>query len=412
MRRGLAIALAAVGLSVTAAGLFLMTLGWGVPLPDSWGFRGFTSMFALAAIAVGLVIALNRPRHPIGWLMLVAGTLSGIQFFGDEYSIYSVFAGRAPLPGAPWMGWLNVWIWVPGVTTLAAIVPLYFPDGRLPSPRWRPVVWLGVAAMVFTTFSAMIDPLQIQTNMRGAPPPFDPTSIAGPLTEYTRLAFGFVGFPLMSLAAFLAALSVVRRFRRARGAERQQIKWFAFGALGVAVAATANVIAQIVVGLGSATYGAAGLWKAAEYLLIASMVFLIVSVGLAILRYRLYDVDVVINRTLVYGALSAVLAGTYVVSVVAFQTFVGPHVGGSEVGIAASTLITLALVQPLRRRIQAAVDRRFDRARYDAAVLLEAFSDRIGREVDLDEVGQHLLGAIHETMRPQHASVWLREAGR
>ena len=410
MKRVVAIGLASATLVVTAAGLTLILLGWGVPLADSWGFRGFTAIFAVTGTAVGLLIALNRPDHRVGWLLLGAGALSALQFFGDEYSIYSFFAGREPLPAASWLGWLNAWIWVPGVATIATLAPLYFPDGRLPSPAWRWAVWVAVAATVFTAGSAMADPLQIATNMRGAPPPYDPRAF-GPIAEKAGVLFGFIGFPLITVAAFAGAASVVRRFRRARGAERQQIKWFAFGAMWMAIAAAVNVVAQIVFGLGAATvYGAPGLWKIAEYFLIAAFAFVIVSVGLAILRYRLYDVDLVINRTVVYGTLSAVLAATYLVLVVLFQALLRPFTGGSEIAVAASTLATLALVQPLRMRIKDAIDRRFYRSRYDAVRTLDELARRLRDEVDLDAVRSDVLEVVGTTLSPAHAGVWLRNA--
>lgn len=388
-------------LAVTALALALMAPTWGLDLPDSWGFRGFEAMFAVAFSGSGFLILRRQPAHVVGWLLLTSGAISAVQLFAEEYGIAS-YHGGLDLPAASWIAWLNVWIWVAVVAMVGIGAVLYFPNGRLPSSRWRVVVWFAIIGSILTTISAMGDPAQMATNMRGVPPPYDPRSL-GPLADIAPPLFATAGFGTLSVLALAAAVSVAVRFRRARGAERQQIKWFAFAAVGIGIAATLNALAI-------ALYGDITPWpaKLAQYALIAAMALVPVSIGIAIRRYRLYDIDLVINRALVYGALSAVIGAVYTGFVVLFQTFVSPHVGGSEIGVAASTLATFALVQPVRRRIQGIVDRRFYRSRYNAVRTLDSFATRLRDEVDLDALRVDLLDVIGDTLRPAHAGVWLR----
>ena len=400
-RTALATGIFGAALAVTAVAFGLMAPTLGVDLPDSWGFRGFEAIFAVAFSGSGLLILRRQPAHVVGWLLLASGAISAVQLFAEEYGVASHHA-RLGLPAASWIAWLNVWIWVAVVAMVGVGAVLYFPNGRLPSPRWRIAVWLAVIGSILTTASAMGDAAQMATNMRGVPPPYDPRSL-GALADIAPMLFTTAGFGTLSLLALAAAFSVATRFRRAYGAERQQIKWFAFAAAGIGITATLNALA---IGTSGDITG----WqsKLAQYALIAAMALVPVSIGIAIRRYRLYDIDLVINRALVYGSLSAVIGALYTGFVVLFQTFVSPHVGGSEIGIAVSTLVTLALIQPIRRRIQDVVDRRFYRSRYDAARMLDAFTARLRDEVDLDRLRGDLLDVVGDTVRPAHANVWLR----
>lgn len=403
--RAVALALFVFALALAVLSLPLMALTWAKPIPDSWGFRGFEVIFAVTFSGSGWLILQRQPRHVVGWLLLLAGAVSGVQLVSMEYAIAS-FYGGLDLPAASVMGWLNVWIWVPIVAMVGIGAVLYFPDGRLPSSRWRPAVWLTVLGSAATVIAAVADRTQVTVNMRGIPPPYDPAAL-GALAAIAPTLFSSVGFGSMSALALAAAVSVVLRFRRAHGAERQQIKWFALAAAAIAVAATANVFAQPLFGLTDVSWEA----KLAQYSLIAAMSFVPVSIGIAIRRYRLYDIDLVINRTIVYGATTAVLGATFVAIVLLLQAPLRPLTGGNEIAVAASTMLTLAAFQPLRRRIQDAVDRRFYRSRYDASRTLDSFSSRLRDEVDIDSLRSDLLDVLGDTVRPVHASVWLRRVG-
>jgi hypothetical protein len=404
-RTAIAVSLWLVSLGLAAISVGLIATSWDVPLPKSWGFRGFTSTFAILFSTVGLLIVRRHERHLVGWILIASGMLSGLQALAEEYLIASFFTHEEPLPGAQWLGWLNVWIWVLTINFVIAIA-LTFPDGRLASRAWRWVVALGIVAVVVTILGAIADPLQVSTNMLGIPPPYDPAGL-GLLTQLSAPLFT-AGFAITSFAAIAATASVVLRYRRSRGVERQQIKWFAYGVAAIGISITVNVFAQAAVAAGSVPpHGTP--WDLAQYSLIVAMWLVPVSIGIAILRYRLYDIDLVINRTIVYAVVSAILGATYVATVVSFQAVLRPITGGSELAVAVSTLLVVALFQPIRTQVQDAVDRRFYRSRYDAGRTLDAFTARLRGDVDLDSVRTDLVSVLHETVRPTHASVWLRE---
>jgi hypothetical protein len=403
-RSALALGIWLASSAISIIAVALIATSWDAELPRAWGFRGFTATFAVLFGTVGLLIVRRQPAHLVGWLLLVAGSLSAVQQLAEEYLIASFFTRSEPLPGASWIGWLNAWIWVPIVNAIL-LVPVIFPGGRVVAGS-RPIVATIALAAAMTITGAVASPDQITTNMRGVPPPYDPRDL-GVLAEMSGLLFN-AGFGLMSLAALGAAVSVAGRFRRAGGIEREQIKWFAYGSAAVGVTASVNVVAQVAATIGSAaTYSP--LWDLAQYALIVAMWLVPVSIGIAVLRYRLYDIDRLIDRTIVYAVVSAILGATYVATVVSFQAVLRPITGGSELAVAVSTLLVVALFQPIRTRVQDAVDRRFYRSRYDAGRTLDAFTARLRGDVDLDSVRTDLVSVLHETVRPTHASVWLRE---
>lgn len=401
-RTALATAVCGLTLALVAVAAGLASFTWARELPDSWGFRGFPAIFALALGGSGFVILRRQPGHPVGWSLSLSGLLSALQVASEEYGV-AWFYGGLDLPAASPLAWLNVWIWVPLVVLVGVGAVLYFPDGKLPSPRWRPAIWLALLGSVATSAGAALDPIQLASNMRGIPPPYDPRGL-GALAATSASFFSTAGFGSLSVLMLVSALSVVSRLRRARGAERQQIKWFAFAAAANAIAALVNVIAQTAIGLIDVNWEG----KLAQYLFIASMCLIPVSLGIAIRRYRLYDIDLVINRTIVYGATSVVLATAFVLIVLALQAPLRPLTAGSELAVATSTMATLAAFQPLRRRVQDAVDRRFYRSRYDAARTLDAFAASLRDDVDLDHLRRDLLAVVGDTLRPAHAGVWLR----
>jgi hypothetical protein len=394
--RTLAWTLWAVGIAFAAAGLGLLAASFGVPLPDSWGFRGFTAIFAVTFGTLGALIVAAR-RNLIGWLLLVAGLLSGIQCFGEEYAIYGIVAHPGSLPAAAVLGWMNSWIWVITVALVGIFVPLWFPNGHFLSPRWRVVGIVTPAAALFLgTSLALTDGA-----LNNAPFVMNPFGIPGfkaiDVGSGTPGPTFLIGYGALIACATVALASVVVRFRAARGTERQQMKSFAFGGGILALGFLA--------GGGLQEQG-----KIGQIFFIASLQVVPISVALAVLRYRLYDIDVLINRALVYGATTAAIAAAFFAGIVVLQAVLRPITGGSEVAVAASTLLSFALFQPLRRRVQSTVDRRFYRSRYDAARTLDDFSVRLRDQVALDAVRGDLLDAVRDAVQPAHASVWLRDA--
>lgn len=335
---------------------------------------------------IGTLVASRAPRNPIGWLLSFVGLFATITLFASQYAAFATTTAAGSLPGPGVAIWLSLWLWM-GMFASMLYTVLLFPSGRLPSPRWRPASWiaglvLGLVAIIFAFGApATLDPLPL-------PNPLRITALA-PLYEVVEAGFG------LFVALFgLAVASLVVRFRRSRGVERQQLKWIV--AAGVMMFVTF----------------AAGLVWESDLAWIAAVLALPASIGVAVLRYRLYDIDVLINRALVYGALSASLLATYFGSVLALSALLRPLAGSSDLAVAGSTLAVVALSAPLRRRIQSTVDRRFYRSRYDAVRTVDAFGARLRDQVDLDDLRADLLDIVDETLRPAHASMWLRERAR
>jgi hypothetical protein len=383
------------------------------PPSASWGTAGVSSVliFGVAFLTfpiVGALIASRRPHNPIGWICLAAGILWMLANLGSGYGVYGLLArpGSVPFPAA--IGSLGVWMWAPAVGLVGTYLILLFPDGRLPSRRWRPLAWLSGAVIVLVSLSTALTPGRLP-DLGGVPNPFG-------LEEYTWVAEVAQGVTLLLPLCILAsALSLVLRFVRSGGEEREQIKWLAFAALVVGLGSSSVVIPSII--LSNDAGGADPLWmnllEDAEVLSLAGVP---VAVGIAVLRYRLYDIDLLINRTLVYGSLTAMLALVYVGGVVGLQSAFRALIGQeSTLAVVVSTLAIAALFNPLRRRVQALVDRRFYRRKYDAAKTLEAFNSKLRDETGLDTLSGEVVGVVREAMQPAHVSLWLRsptEAGR
>ena len=378
--------LTAAGTAFVIGALVLLALSWGAPLPDSWGFRGYHIIHAMGFTAVGAVVARRRPANAIGWLLLAAGVVAALGAFGLEYGVYAIVGQATALPGGPLGAWLGSWVWVLYVAGILPFVLLLFPDGRVLSPRWRLVGWAAILSALVTSAVMAFKPGPLQeaayTNN-----PFAalPSSVVDALA-----AIGIASIlPVLGGASW----SLVLRFRRSAGIEREQVKWLAFSAVPLVAAGFASAILPDKVG---------------QILFVFLLLSVPVAVGIAILRHRLYDVDVLINRALVYGATTASIAVSFSAGIVVLQAILRPITSGSEVAVAVSTLASVALFQPLRHRVQNAVDRRFYRSRYDAARTLDAFSVRLRDEVDLDAVRGELVAAVRDTVQPAHASVWLR----
>ena len=333
----------------------------------------------------GAAVVARQPRNPVGWLMAMVGAGSIMAFFVEQYAIRATVLAPGSLPLGPLFAWVSHWIWTVFLVALFYVV-LLFPNGRVASPRWRPLLWVSSAVFAFVLFSFAFAPPQEPT--AGLTNPFAIEALRG-LGAWVEDSYW------VFLAVFsLAVLSVITRFRSSRGVERQQLKW---AAAGCGIAALLFV---------SSNYAPGGLL--ADLGWAVAVPLMPVSFAIAILRHGLYEIDTLINRALVYGALSALLLGTYVLSVLALTGLLRPITGSGDVAVAGSTLGVLALFQPLRARIQRFVDRRFYRARYDAARTIDRFSTRLREQIDLDQLRGELIGVVDDTIKPSHASLWLR----
>src|SRR5215208_656832 len=403
----LAWSLAALCVAVFVGSVPLFVLARSAEVPSSWnadlttgGLLG-SGLFLVFPL-VGALIASRRPENPIGWILLADGLLWMLSDVMDYYSVYGMASpGSVPFPlGA---AGINNWLWVPQVGLLATYVFLLFPDGRLPSRRWRPLAWLCGVVIVSGSVGAMLSPGSLDMP-RGIRNPFGLE--AAPWV--TTVAYAIL--PLLPLCMFASAVSLVMRYRRSKGDVRQQIKWIAFAASLVALTYLIAMVASFI--HPSEAWLTAGpvLWL--NLLTIAALLSFVtipIAVGFAVLRYRLYDIDLLINRTLVYGSLTAMLVALYFGGIVVLQRLFVLLTGQqSTLAVVASTLLIAALFTPLRRRIQGFIDRRFYRRKYDAMKTLEAFSARLREETDLQAVSDDLVGVVRETMQPAHVSIWLR----
>jgi hypothetical protein len=351
----------------------------------------------LAFPTVGALIAARQPKNPIGWIFCAQGLTFALLAFCDGYARYTIDHPGA-LPGGVVMAWLSTLLWLPTFALGITLLLLFFPTGRLLSRRWR--VWVAFA-VVATAINDMGNALRPGPLFGDFSSYVNPFGIPGTWNLMDRLEG--MGFFLLLVPLAASGVSLVVRFRRSRGTERQQLKWLLYDAVFVGLMVPPFVLVEnstLITAVGVIAYASSP-----------------VVTGIAILRYRLYDIDVVINRTLVYGALTALLAAGYFATIVALQgignlvvQFPFRAVFGQESTLAtiAATLAIAALFNPLRRRIQGFVDRRFYRRKYDAAKTLEGFSMKLRDETDLEALSDDLVGVVTETMQPTHVSLWLR----
>jgi hypothetical protein len=349
----------------------------------------------LAFATVGAVIITRRAGNRIGWLCWAIGFTFIFSLLGSREVWAVLAAGQGRSSAWALLPLLGDIAWLGALLGLLPFLVLLFPTGRLLSRRWRPVAWaLGLVVGFYLT-ALLLTPGPIVPGLAGNPQnPLGVESAEG-LLELVQTLTGVVAVPVLILAV---QASVVVRFRRARGEERQQLKWFTFivAAELVLIPGLGGVAEQVAPVLG-------------ELVVFPVTVSLIpVAIGVAVLKYRLYDIDRVINRTLVYGLLTVVLGAIYTAGVFGLGQLLNPVTGESALAVAAATLTVAALFQPARRRAQAVVDRRFNRRRYDAAKTIEAFSTRLRDQIDLDTLTTELLAIVDQTMEPTRVSLWLR----
>jgi hypothetical protein len=345
---------------------------------------------AVSAATVGAVLASRRPSHPVGWLLLGLGLSMQVHGVAQEYVAYGLVGRPGALPAASYLigfshGTVVLWL------SCASFVLLLTPTGKLSSPRWRWWARLTAAAALVFLLGSVIDSQPLSSQYPTIGNPLAVGAVAG-LVEVVLP----VALVVVCLGVLVAAGSLVVRFRRALGTERQQLRWVALAA-GLAPLAVLGTAAGLVVGSWVVVGWALGLYLALPVL----------ATGAAILRYRLYDIDRIISRTLAYGLLTVLLGGAYAGVVLGLGQFLGRE---SSLVVAGATLAVAALFQPARRRIQQLVDRRFNRRKYNAAQTIEAFSARLRDEVDLDTLSAEVLAVVDQTMQPTTASLWLRQS--
>jgi hypothetical protein len=372
------------------------------------GFRALSAHLLLVPgfAVVGLVLAVRRSGHAIGWLFVGMGLVAAVHAFAFEYAIWGLVTAPGSVPAAAWLAWVASWTFLLNLPALALLL-LWFPDGRVPSPRWQVVPWLLGIAVAGATVWSMLQPKPIDLGVFTTTNPAGVAALDHPAIQALGDAPAILVFLTLFVGSVACALAPFVRRRRADPIERQQLKWLAFVAGGSGLAGATGFLLYAFDNGTLAIIGGLLLLVA----LAGIAVGIPVAVGLAILRYRLYDIDRLISRTVVYTLLTAVLGLGYAGAVLVLgQVFGG--VGGNPPSwaVAGATLAMAALFQPLRRRIQHAVDRRFNRRRYNTARTIEEFSARLRDQVDLDTLTGELLAVVDHTMQPTQASVWLRAA--
>jgi hypothetical protein len=380
-----------ISVTLTSLSLVLLVLNLrypNAPIPNFW----LGNALVVIDVTVGAIVASRRPENPVGWLLCLSGVAVSTSTFTSLYAIYALLARPGSLPAGEASAWIAAWI-LPIIIGLQISYLLLFPTGRLPSRRWRWLAWLtGAFVLVGVVLSAFSSGAYF-----GALGPIrNPLGIEGFANVYKAVLYTLA--PILYVAI---ALAVFMRLR-AVGVERQQLKWFAYAVAILAIVTTLYVITIAI--------DAPGWFEwAANAILAAAGTTIPISIGIAILRYRLYDIDILINRTLVYGSLTLTLVALYFGGIVVLQrVFVFLTGQQSTLAVVASTLLIAALFNPLRRRIQSFIDRCFYRRKYDARKTLETFSAKLRNETDLEALGDDLVGVVRETMQPSHVSIWLR----
>jgi hypothetical protein len=342
----------------------------------------------VSAITVGAVLASRRPRHPVGWLLLGLGLSVSASGVADGYAPYGLLVRPGALPAARFVALYGPALLAISITCIGFIL-LLTPTGSLPSPRWRWWARVATAAPVVALLAVTLLPQPLGPEYQSVANPLGLRTLEAPLQAATGVALA-----VTVLGVLVAAASLVVRFRHARGIERQQLRWVALAAAVVSLAA-ALVLAAMLTETPALFGWGLGLCAA----------ILPLAIGAAVLRYRLYDLDHIISRTLTYGLLTVLLGGGYAGIVLGLGQFLGRE---SSLVVAAATLAVAAAFQPARRRIQQAVDRRFNRRKYNTATTIQAFSTRLRDQIDLDTLSAELLAVVDQTMEPTRVLLWLR----
>lgn len=378
--------LALVGLACSVTGAVLLR-PYGSTLMEK-------VVLTLPYLAVGAFIVMRRPRNLVGWFLLLGGFSFAVHSAASGYAARGFGAGDAGLPGAVLAAWIGSWTWIPGFSFHFMGLPYVFPNGRLPSRRWRPVAWVAVSLPILQLLAVATSPgvitdfLDETGPLPGAVPPPNPFGIPAAeawlnaVDDVVEMAF----IPIL-LGGILA---LVMRYRRGDRTVRLQIRWLMLSVCGIALAFIASAAIEVPDALFAVVVGGVP-----------------VTIGLAVMRHRLYDIDRILSRAAVYVLVTAVLVAVYAaVAIVPTVLFGG--IGGSDLRVAAATLAAAGAFGPVRRRVQRLVDRRFNRSRYDLARTIESFTQELRDEVDVDAVRQEMCGVVSRALQPQHAGVWVR----
>jgi hypothetical protein len=349
--------------------------------------RLFSDIPFLVFAGMGVLIAARRPHNPIGWMFIAVGFLFLFPVFATDYALHALYSNPGSLPAGAFAAWATTWSWLLGIGAFAMVV-LLFPDGRLSTRRWRPLAWVVVADTLISVLAVAV----LLWPERGLQLVGVWEQASTTRTD-SALRIISIGFPVLIIAMLAAVVSLLLRFRRSRGEERQQLKWVVYGG---SLPLVINLVTGLVTG-----------FSETSFLLLVEAVGVLalpVTTGIAVLKYRLYDIDLIINRTLVYLALTAILGLSYFVLVAGISSVAGE----SSLTVAGATLAVAALFQPLRRRIQSLIDRRFYRSKYDAEKTLADFSAKLRNDIDLDHLTTEMAAVVHDTLQPAHFSLWLR----
>jgi hypothetical protein len=356
---------------------------------------------ALSALAMGTIIVTRLPHHLVGWVLWLDGLALALTVITLGLANLDLVADPAGLPGEVWLAWVNTWVGEVALFVLPLFLPLLYPTGRLPSPRWRLVAICGVVSLTVYAGAAALSPFPAGDFPAAVE---NPLALSGTGADLIH-TLDTVLSPVMGLLLVLAMTSLVIRYRRAAGVERQQLKWLAFvGAIALLALTTAGLAS------GAPAGPLATVDSLAWLIGIGALAVMPATIGVAILRYRLYEIDRLISRTIAYALLSVILASVFVAVILALQSLISPLIPANQLAVAASTLLVFVLFQPLRRRVQGLVDRRFNRARYDAERTVAAFADRLRHEVDLVAIETDLLATTRAALEPASVALWLPEA--
>ncbi len=372
-----------------------------------WGMNGAVAglAFVLSTFlfaVVGVLVAARNPGNPVGWILLAIGATWGLDLVCSSYATYGLELHRGSHDLAVVTASIDSMLWVPGIGLTGVFLLLLFPDGHLLTPRWRWLAWSSAAGLTVASLGILCDPGLMSDS--SFPNTVNPLGIdaLGTVTQVLRSVV------IMAPIAILgAALSLILRFRRSRGTERLQMKW-----LAAAAAAVAGIFAVAMVFAAILPSGA----DTPEWVQLLQTVALIsfglipVSIGFAVFQYRLYDIDLIIRRTLTYSCLAGILIGIYLAGVVGLSSVLRAATGESgALAVTLSTLLVVLVSRPIQSRVKATIDHRFSRLAYDPARTLDEFSDQVRRKVDLDVLGAELIGTVSATVRPAHVTLWLRQ---
>ena len=357
----------------------------------------------VSLVTTGAVLVSRLPRNRIGWLLVLGGVVLAASGATSGLADYGLAVHPGAVPGAIWLAWVSEWTWAPEIACLLILLPLFYPSGRLLAPRWRSVVVVAAALVLVGGVASALSPW--------IPDPFpvdNPLAVGGTAGNVMSFLNNVVGTVLVVSGGSLAVASLMVRYRRGSAIERAQLKWFAAVATVTGVAALVSFATNNPSDATGPT-GAIGTVSAVSNVLIyVGLAVLPVAIGIAVLRYRLYEIDRIVSRTIAYGLLSAIVGGLFVGGILVFGAALAPLTGSNELAVAGSTLLVFAVFQPLRRRVQRLVDRRFNRARYDAERTVAAFAIRLSDEVDFERLRAEILATVTATVEPTSVSLWLR----